>query len=54
MNENEATALRAYLQKGGFVIVDDFKVRGEGVPGQRRLGDVRREHEARAARARGS
>jgi len=26
----EAAALRAYIQKGGFVIVDDFKVRGFG------------------------
>jgi len=28
MTESEATALRAYLQKGGFVIFDDFKVAG--------------------------
>jgi hypothetical protein len=28
MTESEAAALRAYLQKGGFVIVDDFKVAG--------------------------
>ena len=28
MTDHEAAALRAYLQKGGFVIVDDFKVRG--------------------------
>jgi hypothetical protein len=28
MRDSEAAALRAYLQKGGFVIVDDFKVRG--------------------------
>ena len=26
----EAAALRAYIEKGGFVIVDDFKVRGWG------------------------
>ena len=32
MRENEATALREYIQKGGFVIVDDFKVRGYGFP----------------------
>ena len=32
MQENEATALREYIQKGGFVIVDDFKVRGYGFP----------------------
>ncbi|HKF66925.1 MAG TPA: DUF4159 domain-containing protein [Vicinamibacterales bacterium] len=32
MRENEATALREYIQKGGFVIVDDFKVRGGGFP----------------------
>ena len=25
MTDREAAALRAYLQKGGFVIVDDFK-----------------------------
>ncbi len=30
MTDREAAALRAYLQKGGFVIVDDFKVRGFG------------------------
>src|SRR3984893_6368132 len=28
MNDSEAAGLRAYLQKGGFIIVDDFKVRG--------------------------
>ena len=28
LTESEASALRAYLQKGGFVIVDDFKVQG--------------------------
>jgi hypothetical protein len=28
MTDREAASLRAYLQKGGFVIVDDFKVRG--------------------------
>ena len=28
MTDTEAAALRAYMQKGGFVIVDDFKVRG--------------------------
>jgi hypothetical protein len=34
INDSEAEALRAYLQKGGFVIVDDFKVPGEfGVGG---------------------
>ena len=27
MTDREAAALRAYLQKGGFVIVDDFKAR---------------------------
>jgi hypothetical protein len=32
MRENEATALREYIRKGGFVIVDDFKVRGGGFP----------------------
>src|SRR3984893_9952162 len=28
MNDGEAAGLRAYIQKGGFIIVDDFKVRG--------------------------
>ena len=28
MSEQEAAGLRAYLQKGGFLIVDDFKVEG--------------------------
>src|SRR5438128_5540511 len=28
LTDHEATALRTYLQKGGFVIVDDFKVKG--------------------------
>ena len=27
MTDSEAAALRAYLQKGGFLIVDDFKPR---------------------------
>jgi hypothetical protein len=30
MTDREAASLRAYLDKGGFVIVDDFKVRGWG------------------------
>jgi hypothetical protein len=30
MTDPEADAIRAYLQKGGFLIVDDFKVRGWG------------------------
>jgi len=30
MTDRQATALRTFLQKGGFVIVDDFKVRGWG------------------------
>ena len=30
MTDGEAAAFRTYLQKGGFVIVDDFKVRGYG------------------------
>jgi hypothetical protein len=30
MSDREAVALRAYLQKGGFVIVDDFKPRRGG------------------------
>ena len=36
LNEREAAALRAYLQKGGFLIVDDFKTlgwRGNGTGG---------------------
>src|SRR5207249_11000871 len=28
MTQREVANLRAYLQKGGFLIVDDFKVRG--------------------------
>ena len=28
LTDAEAAALRAYMQKGGFVIVDDFKVLG--------------------------
>ena len=30
MSDREAEGLRTYLRKGGFVIVDDFKVRGGG------------------------
>jgi hypothetical protein len=30
MTDGEAAAFRTYIQKGGFVIVDDFKVRGWG------------------------
>jgi Domain of unknown function (DUF4159) len=30
LSDSEAAALRAYLRKGGFLIVDDFKVRGWG------------------------
>src|SRR5688500_11588751 len=34
LTDSEANALRAYLQKGGFLIVDDFKVEGwRGLPG---------------------
>ena len=34
MTDREAAALRAYLQKGGFLIVDDFKPEGwRGLPG---------------------
>ena len=33
-NEREAAGLRAYLQKGGFLFVDDFKTPGwRGIPG---------------------
>ena len=34
LTDREAAALRAYLQKGGFLIVDDFKTEGwRGMPG---------------------
>jgi hypothetical protein len=33
MNNDEAAALRAYLQKGGFVIVDDFREDGRYTSG---------------------
>jgi hypothetical protein len=34
LSDREAAALRKYLQKGGFLIVDDFKVEGwRGLPG---------------------
>lgn len=34
LTEREAAALRTYLLKGGFLIVDDFKPPGwRGVPG---------------------
>jgi len=34
LNDDEAAALRTYMQKGGFVIVDDFKQYGDfGSPG---------------------
>jgi len=34
LTDREAAGLRAYMQKGGFVIVDDFKVYGDfGSPG---------------------
>src|SRR5689334_5615167 len=34
LNDREAAGLRAFMQKGGFVIVDDFKVYGDfGSPG---------------------
>jgi hypothetical protein len=34
LTDREAAALRAYLQKGGFLIVDDFKMPGwRGIPG---------------------
>ena len=34
LTDREAAALRAYMQKGGFVIVDDFKAYGDfGSPG---------------------
>ena len=34
LTDTQAAALRAYMQKGGFVIVDDFKADGDfGSPG---------------------
>ncbi len=34
MTDRQAAALRAYIDKGGFVIVDDFKQEGDfGSPG---------------------
>ena len=34
LTDTQAAALRAYMQKGGFVIVDDFKAKGDfGSPG---------------------
>lgn len=33
MNDAEARALRSYIEKGGFLIVDDFKVEGDFAPG---------------------
>src|SRR5436309_8897061 len=34
LTDTQAAALRAYIQKGGFVIVDDFKATGDfGSPG---------------------
>ena len=40
MTDREAAALRAYLQKGGFVIVDDFKAArlGRRIPQRRAAG----------------
>src|SRR4029077_5164638 len=29
LTDRQAAALRAYMQKGGFVIVDDFKAKGD-------------------------
>ena len=39
MTDREAAALRDYIQKGGFVIVDDFKPRRRGRFGGGRFGD---------------
>ena len=33
MTDSEAVAMRAYMQKGGFVIVDDFKPMRRRFPG---------------------
>jgi len=38
MSDSEAEGLRAYLQKGGFLIVDDFKVAGFGGGGFAGMG----------------
>ena len=38
MTDSEAEGLRAYLQKGGFLIVDDFKVAGFGGGGFAGMG----------------
>src|SRR5262245_34941900 len=38
MTDSEAEGLRAYLQKGGFLIVDDFKVAGFGGAGFGSMG----------------
>jgi hypothetical protein len=40
MTDRQAAALRAYLQKGGFVIVDDFKPRRRGRFGRGLGGDL--------------
>ena len=48
LTDSEAAALRAYLAKGGFVIVDDFKT--PRLRRRRRLGAVRGEHAPRPAR----
>ena len=41
MTDREAAALREYLQKGGFVIVDDFKADGDfGSPGWARFAEL--------------
>jgi len=41
MTDREAAALREYLQKGGFVIVDDFKADGDfGSPGWERFAEL--------------
>jgi len=40
LSDREAAGLRAYMQKGGFVIVDDFKMDGDfGSPGWRVFAD---------------
>ena len=50
MTDSEAAALRAYMQKGGFVIVDDFKPPAASAAGLRDYGDGTT---AAAGRARG-
>ena len=51
VNAREAAGLRAYLQKGGFLFVDDFKPRRLARRARRRMGTVRG-HDAEGAAGR--